>query len=249
MPVRPPILFALLAIAIAAAAALVPLGLPSGPGAGPGDFDRRVRGYLTSHPEVIMEAVEALRRRDTALQEARQRAAIRANRAAIVDAGPLPVSGNRAGDVTVVEFFDYRCPYCRQAAGEVKALLAADRGIRFVLKEFPVLGPESVFAARAAIAASMQGRYGEFHDALMARAGDLDEAAVIDTARAVGLDIERLRRDMGASQVAALINETHALARKLFITGTPSFVIGDDLVPGFATAADLASLVARARRR
>lgn len=250
MSLRPLTLFVFLAVAIALAALLVPATLPGGTaGTDAGGFERRVRTYLMGHPEVILEAVESLRRRDEALQAERQRAAVRANRAAIIDAGPLPVAGNPAGDVTVVEFFDYRCPYCRQAFTEVKAMLAADGKVRFVPKEFPVLGPESLVASRAAIAAAMQGKYLAFHEALMTRPGDLDEAAVMDAARAVGLDPARLRQDMGGPGVSALISETQALARRLFINGTPAFVIGDELIPGYAGAADLRAAVARARGR
>lgn len=249
MPLRPLTLFAVLAVVVALAALLVPLTLPAPTAPGPDGFERRVRAYLMTHPEVIFDAVTALKRRDEAQQAANQQAAVRAHRALLVDPGPLPVAGNPAGDVTVVEFFDYRCPYCRQAVPQVRALLAADKGVRLVLKEFPVLGPDSVLAARAAIAAAAQGRYFELHDALMAMSGELNEAAVMAAARGVGLDLARLKADMVSPPVSRLIDDTLALGHRLFISGTPTFIIGETIIPGYASAADLAAAVAAARRR
>ncbi len=242
---------ALLSILVAAFVGAVVLATLTLPAGAPGDiaaFDRRVRAYLMTHPEVIMEAVSLLERRNQARRAQGQSDLIRRYRDRLMDSGPLPVAGNKAGDVTVVEFFDYRCPYCRQAVPEVKRLLAADPGVRLVYREFPVLGPDSVRAARAAIAAHYQGKYLAFHDALMAHAGALDEAAVLAVARAVGLDTARLASDMARPQVDAVIREAHALARALGINGTPAFIIGDILLPGFVEAADMAQAVATARR-
>lgn len=246
-----PRFLALVSILVAAFVGAVTLAALTLPAGAPGDiaaFDRRVRAYLMTHPEVIMEAVSLLERRNQARRAHAQRDLIRRYRDRLMDSGPLPVAGNKAGDVTVVEFFDYRCPYCRQAVPEVKRLLAADPGVRLVHKEFPVLGPDSVRAARAAIAANYQGKYLAFHDALMAHAGALDEAAVMTLARAAGLDVARLAKDMARADVDAVIRESHALARALGITGTPAFVIGDVLLPGFVEASDLAHAVAAARR-
>ncbi len=241
-------LVSILAAVFVGAVALAALTLPA---RAPGDvaaFDRRVRAYLMTHPEVIMEAVSLLERRNQARRAHAQRDLIRRYRYRLLDSGPLPVAGNTAGDVTVVEFFDYRCPYCRQAVPEVKRLLAADPGVRLVRKEFPVLGPDSVRASRAAIAASYQGKYLAFHDALMTRAGALDEQALMAVALAVGLDTARLVKDMVRPEVDAVIREAHGLARVLGITGTPAFIIGDVLLPGFVEAPDLALAVAGARR-
>jgi protein-disulfide isomerase len=246
-----PRFLALLSILVAACVGAVALAVLNLPAGAPGDltaFDRRVRAYLMTHPEVIMEAVSLLERRNQARRAHEQRDLIRRYRDRLMDSGPLPVAGNASGDVTVVEFFDYRCPYCRQAVPEVKRLLAADPGVRLVRKEFPVLGPDSVRAARAAIAANYQGKYLAFHDALMTHAGPLDEAAVMAAARAVGLDTARLAKDMVRPEVDAVIRESHALARALGINGTPAFVIGDVLLPGFVEARDLAQAVAGARR-
>ncbi len=241
-------LFSILVAAFVGAVTVAALTLPARAPDDVGAFDRQVRAYLMTHPEVIMEAVSLLERRNQARRAHEQRNLIRRYRDRLMDSGPLPVAGNASGDVTVVEFFDYRCPYCRQAVPEVKRLLAADPGVRLVRKEFPVLGPDSVRASRAAIAANYQGKYLAFHDALMTHAGPLDEAAVMEAARAVGLDTARLARDMARAEVDAVIREAHGLARVLGITGTPAFVIGDVLLPGFVEAPDLAHAVAGARR-
>ncbi len=247
MSLRPVTLIAFLVAALALAALLVVATLPAPSGTDGGGFDRRVRAYLMTHPEVIIEAVEGLRQRGAADQAARQRGAIRANRAALLSSGPLPVAGNPSGDVTVVEFFDYRCPYCRQAAEQVKAVLAADRNVRVVYREFPVLGPESLYASRVAVAAALQGKYLAVHDALMTRAGNLTEAASREVAAAVGIDMARLEADMARPEVAKVIRENLALARQLSITGTPTFIIGDELIPGYAGAQDILTLVRQAR--
>lgn len=239
----------ILLAAVTAAVALVPLTLPTSGQGDAGAFDRRVRAYLLTHPEVIMEAVARLERRNTAARARQGRTAIRANRAALHATGILPVAGNAQGDVTVVEFFDYRCPYCRQAFVQVRALLAADPGVRVVFKEFPVLGPASIFASKAAVAAVMQGKYMAFHEALMAHRGNLDEAAVMKVAQSVGLSTAQLKVDMNKAAVNTTIGGSHALARKIGISGTPAFVIGDELVPGYISLDELKRLVAKARSK
>ncbi len=244
-------LVVLLCLAVIGALALVPAALPpAGSGAssaGGGDFDRRVRAYLMEHPEVIMEAVAGLERRRSVARAEGQRRAARANSAVLAESAFLPVAGNPVGDVTVVEFFDYRCPYCRRAVPELQALIAADRGVRVVYREFPVLGPQSILAARAAVAAHFQGRYLTFHDALMGVAGELDEEAILATAAASGLDVARLRADMERPEVGDTIAEAHELAARLGINATPTFVIGDEVVPGYVDVATLRRLVNAAR--
>lgn len=239
-----------LCIAVTAAFAIASATLPSGARSGsdaPAMFERKVRAYLLSNPEVIMEAVATLQRRKEADRIQQQRAAARADRAALHDSGIVPVAGNPEGDVTVVEFFDYRCPYCRRAYQEVKALMASDPKVRVIYREFPVLGPDSVYASRAAVASVFQGKYLAFHDALMTYAGRLDPDAVMEMARKVGLDRARLEADMNKPAVGAVIAEGHALAKRLGINATPTFVIGDALVPGYMDADTLDSFVQKAR--
>ena len=157
-----------------------------------------------------------------------------------------PVSGNARGDVTLVEFFDYQCGYCKRSLGPVMDLLRSDAKLRVVWKELPVLGLVSRFAARASMAAARQGKYLVFHEAMMGAPGGLTEDAAMAIAGWVGLDVARLRRDMADSAIEAYLDETHRLAKALGITGTPVFVIGDTLVPGAVGGARLKELIAEA---
>jgi protein-disulfide isomerase len=249
MPLRPVTLFVLLTLAAVLAAGLVAATLPRGSATDGSAFERRVRAYLLAHPDVIADAVVVLRQRKADADSAAQREAVSANRGEILSSEPLPVAGNPNGDVTVVEFFDYNCPYCRRAFPLIKSVLAADSGVRLVLREFPVLGPDSAFASQAAIAASLQGKYLAFHDALMTQGGELTPTVVLDLARATGLDLERLKADMKKPEISATIDASHALARRLLITGTPTFIIGDELISGFAGIDEIKAAVALARSR
>jgi protein-disulfide isomerase len=210
-----------------------------------------VREYLTRNPEVILEAIEALKARDQASAEIRAKRVLAARQAELLDDPGSPVTGNPKGDVAVVEFFDYRCPYCKRVHPTIQALLREDKNIRFVYKEWPILGPPSVYAARAALAARSQNRYVEFHGALMEVRGNLDEAAVHRAAAAAGLDVERLKRDMEAqtADLDKIFVRNDDLARSLEITGTPAFVIGDVIVRGATDMESMKKVVADVRRR
>ena len=188
-----------------------------------------VRDYLLKNPEIIEEAIGLLRTKRQTEMLARVQAAIRENDEALRAHPMSPVSGNAHGDVTLVEFFDYQCGYCKRALGTMEALLDTDADVRVVWKEFPILGPVSSIAARAAMAADRQDRYLPFHLALM-RAPELTEEKVFEIAGETGLDIERLRRDMEDPTIDAYLEETRALARELGIEGTP---------PGRSVAIDL----------
>jgi protein-disulfide isomerase len=213
------------------------------------EVEEIVREYILKNPEIIVEAVRGLQARQEAEAQERARQAVAAKQEALLRDPGSPASGNPAGDVTVVEFFDYGCGYCRAAAPTVKQLLAEDRKVRVVYKEFPILGPESVVAAEAALAARAQGKYTEFHEALMKAPGPLSWGAIARIATGVGLDVNRLQRDMKAPEVSATIERNRALAHDLGITGTPAFVVGTELVPGAIDKGRLQELVARARQR
>jgi protein-disulfide isomerase len=158
-----------------------------------------------------------------------------------------PVLGNPQGDVTVIEFFDYRCPYCRKAAPAVMALVAEDVGVRLVLKEWPILGPRSVEAARAALAAHLQGGYAAVHEALMAGTIDADAEAIIDFAVARGADAEAMRQAMDSDRVTQMLATNDELAEAIGLSGTPAFIVGDIPAPGAVSLETLRALVARAR--
>lgn len=208
--------------------------------------ERVVREYLMAHPEVIRDALAELERREAAADAAAKRRAIADHRDELVADSTSPVLGNPEGDVTVVEFFDYRCGYCRRVEPAVEALLQKDSKVRLVLKELPILGRESWLAAKAALAAKNQGRYGDFHSALL-KAESLDEAAIDAIAVAMGLDMEKFRADFQKGE-PGVIEANHRLASALGINGTPAFVIGNQLLPGAADEATLAAQVNAARQ-
>ena len=202
---------------------------------------------IRENPQIVMEAVEILQRRDAEAQ-AEQQAETLTNQRLLLEQDPnAPVLGNPDGDVTVIEFFDYNCPYCRQAMSEVQGLLDADPNVRLVYREWPILGDGSVFAARAALASRNQGKYEEFHWALMGMDGRAEEASVMRIANQVGLDIDQLLDDMESAEIDAHLAESTRLSQALGFNGTPSFVVGDELLPGFVEEALLLEVVQKTR--
>jgi len=208
-----------------------------------------VRDFILRNPEILVDALNALEEKQKAEAATGQAAALRQKRADLLQDPASPAIGPANADVVLVQFFDYRCPYCKQVAEPVIELARADPRLRVVFKELPILGPDSVVASRAALAAAIQGQYQKFHLALMARRGPLDEASVLALARENGLDQARLRADMARPEVTAQIERNRTLARDLGIRGTPAFVVGDEIVPGAIDIDTMRRLVARARGR
>ena len=211
------------------------------------EIESIIHDYLLQHPEVLIEAMRAAEEKVKTEAGEKAQQALAARRGEIFDDPGTPVGGNPKGDVTLVEFFDYRCPYCKQVQPRLKELLAGDHQLRIAYKEFPILGSVSVAAARAALAAHQQSKYEAFHEAMMAASGQITEDTVYQVAGAVGLDVDRLKRDMSSPQIDAVLKANHALAEALDITGTPGFVIGDQIVPGAIELSSLRDLVAGAR--
>ncbi len=200
----------------------------------PGDaaFGARVRAYLLAHPEVIAEALQTLQEKETAQAAADARASILTHRAAL-DRDPRdPVEGNPNGSKTMVEFFDYRCPYCRVAAPELPAFLKLHPDVRLVMKEFPILSEQSETAARYALAAGKQGKYWPVHQGLM-KLPQLTDAAIQDVLKENGVDLARAKTDADSPAVRRQIEDVHALATALAINGTPTFIVGDTLSAGW----------------
>ncbi|MFQ5954090.1 MAG: DsbA family protein [Kiloniellales bacterium] len=210
-------------------------------------LEKLVRELLITKPEIVIEALEVYQRRQQAAKELRTRQALAANWEEVHRNPDSPVAGNPKGDVSLVEFFDYQCGYCKSVVDRVADTVARDQNIRWVFKEFPILGPVSVYAARAALAAHSQGKYQEFHLALMRSRGRLVESKVMRIAANTGLDLERLRQDMDAPEITAMLQQNLRLAKALGVNGTPAFVIGDVLIPGAIDAATLQQLIANAR--
>ena len=202
---------------------------------------------ILDNPGIIMEAVRLLEEQQQQRQQATAQTVLQDERNRLERDPNGIVLGNPDGDVTVVEFFDYNCPYCRRAMPQVEALIEADPNVRLVYREWPILGEGSVFAARAALAAREQGKYKEFHEAMMGMQGRAEEASVLRIAREVGLDVDQLRQDMQAPEVDEHIQTSMELTKALGFNGTPSFVIGDELVPGFVETSVLADYVEATR--
>jgi protein-disulfide isomerase len=208
-----------------------------------------IHDYLTKNPDVLLDALQAAE--DKIKGDARDKAAqaLSTRRREIFEDPETPIAGNPKGDVSLVEFFDYRCPYCKQVEPALEALLSEDRQLRLVYKEMPVLGADSVTASRAALAAKKQGKYDALHRALMLLKGQMNEAAVLKTAESVGVDIERLKRDMASPEIDRALKANTELAEALDIRGTPGFVIGNEIVPGAIDLATLKQMIANARRK
>src|SRR5436305_1817581 len=208
-----------------------------------------IREYLTKNPEVMLDALEAAKEKLSKEAHDKAGANLVARRQELFEDPASPVAGNPKGDVSVVEFFDYRCPYCKQVEPSLEALLKEDRQLRLVYKEMPVLGQASMIAAKAALGARNQGKYDEFHRSLMNAKGQMDEAVVYKVAGSVGLDVERLKKDMATPEIDKAIKANLDLADALDIRGTPGFVIGDEIVPGAVDLNTLKQLIAAARKK
>jgi protein-disulfide isomerase len=205
-----------------------------------------VRDYLMREPEVIFEALQVLQQKRATAEAERQKEAILANRDQIYDDPETPVLGADSPEVTMVEFFDYRCTYCRRVVDSIQTLIGDEPGLRVAFKELPVLGPDSVVAAKAALASEAQGGYRDMHFALM-EAEDLSKEAILGIAEGIGLDPDQLARDMESPEIQQQIERNYELANELGIEGTPAFVVGDELIPGAVDQARLKELIEGAR--
>lgn len=211
------------------------------------EIERIIAELLKRDPKILRDALAALEADDARAQAAAAQGAIAMNRDMLERNPADPVLGNPQGSLTIVEFSDYRCPYCRRSHPDVRRLLAEDASLRLVAKELPILGPGSVVMARAALAAQRQGKWQAANDRLIAFQGEPTEAAVVGTLVAIGLDEAKLRRDMADPSVAAQLQANLQLARLIGVSGTPAFVIGGQLQAGAMDLAELRQAVAAAR--
>jgi protein-disulfide isomerase len=206
-----------------------------------------VRDYLKNHPEILVDAIQAAEDKIKADAKEKAAAALATHRQEVFNDPQSPIAGNPRGDVTLVEFFDYRCPYCKQVEPSLERLIGDDPQLKFVFKEFPVLGPDSETAARVALAAKKQGKYDEFHRAMMKINGHIDEAVIFKVAAASGLDVDRARQDMRSPEVDKELKSNRDLGKSLDLDGTPSFIVGNTIVPGAISANELKQLIAETR--
>jgi protein-disulfide isomerase len=193
-----------------------------------------IRDYLIANPEIVRDAINELQRKEEEAEQVAQSQVIIDNSERLFSA-PVDVAvGNPDGDVTLVEFFDYNCGYCKRAHGDMQALIAADPNLKIVLKEFPILGEGSVQASQVAVAVLLTTpeRYGEFHDALLTEPGQIDGARALAVAGDMGLDEAALSAMLNSEEVRATIAESHALAQHLELTGTPSYVTSRKVIVG-----------------
>lgn len=195
-------------------------------------LDKAIHDYLMANPQVIMESVEQYRQNQEAIDAKGFAEKIKARHDDIYNDAASPVVGNKKGDVTLVEFFDYNCGYCKQAFRDVQKILDEDKKLRIVFKEFPILSESSHTAARYALAAERQGKYMEFHTTLMTQSGPLSETRMESIGKDLGLDVKKLKEDANSPTIRAEIEKNLALGREVGIAGTPAFVIGDDALRG-----------------
>jgi hypothetical protein len=188
-------------------------------------IEKIVHNYLLTHPEVLIEVSHALEMKQQAMMQEKAQKIIPLVLAELIHAQNSPVAGNPKSAVSVVEFYDNQCPHCKVMGKEIDALLASNPNIRIVYKELPIFGPDSEFAAKAALAAQRQGKFTVFHNALLNAQGRLNNQIVLDIAKSVGLDVNTLQANMNLPEYAQELKANAALASKLGINGTPAFVI------------------------
>jgi protein-disulfide isomerase len=210
--------------------------VPMSPALPQAELQATIRDYIVSHPEVLQEAMAEFEKRQAVADAEKARSAVTNNSEAIFNSPRQVVVGNRQGDVTLVEFFDYNCGYCKQALADLNALMKSDAKLKVVLKEFPVLGPGSVEAAQIAVAVRMQDPTGEkylvFHQRLLGSRGQADKARALAAARDAGADMVRIEQDLVSDEIKASLAESLKLAEQLGINGTPSYVVGSEVVVG-----------------
>ena len=212
------------------------------------EIESIIKDYLTTkHPEVVMQAAQEMQKREHATAETKSKEAVGTSKDRIFNDADTPVGGNPKGDITMVEFFDYQCGYCKMSEESVEKLLKEDKGIKFIYKDFPILGPMSVTAARAALASVNQGKYIKFHDALMTKKDHLTEDLIYQTAKDAGLDVDMLKKDMAGDKISKIVDDNLKLGSDIGVRGTPMFIIGEQVYPGALPLEQMKKAIADAR--
>lgn len=215
------------------------------------EIEKVVHDYLITNPEVIKDAIDELGKREKVAEAATRAKAVSQHGDKIVNSPNQAVVGNPSGDVTLVEFFDYNCGYCKQSLNSIAKLIEADPKLRVVLKDFPVLGPDSVEAAQVATAARMQldsQKFWEFHRKLLSTRGHIGKQQALAAAREVGADMPRIEKDMSSPETKAALKEVAGLADELRFDGTPAWVIGKEAIIGGLPYAQLKAKVENMRK-
>lgn len=207
-----------------------------------------IKDYLLKNPEVIRDAIEELERRNAVAEKQRRQKLIAENKDLLHDPKSSFITGNPKGDVTVIEYFDYNCPYCRQSLIDVVKLIENDKNVRVILKEYPILGEASKHASLVAIAARKQNKYMEIHTALLSAKGRLDNNSIMKIAEGIGLDMEKLKADMASDETKTILNKNIESGLKVGINGTPSFIINDELIPQVLPYEAMKGFISRLRK-
>jgi protein-disulfide isomerase len=227
---------------------------PSSPNpANKSEIEQIVKDYIMKHPEVVLDSVRAYQERERAAQQQKAKDAIVTRQSELLrdPASPStkPIADQPANEVTIVEFFDYRCGFCKKVNPTLLKFVADHPNVRLVFKEFPILGPESVVASKAALAAERQGKYLQFHQTMMASSAPVTTATVEQTGKDIGLDVNRMKADMESPEVAAVIAKNTELATALNVTATPTFVVGSEVYSGALDAAGFQNLIAKSQAK
>ena len=245
----------ILAGALVAARATAPGRLAAAGGAATSEpladqsaLGKSIRDYLLANPEVLVEAMQELERRQDSQRDAVAQKGVQENQAQLFRDADSPIGGNPNGDVVIVDFNDYQCPYCKRAHQAMKSVVGADGNVKVIYKDLPILGETSKIAATAALASVKQGKHLAYHNALMEYSGKLDRDRIFEIASSVGIDRAQLEKDMEDPKIKKAIERNLALATALGVRGTPAFVIGKQFVPGAVDAAALKQLIAEARK-
>ena len=242
-----------LAGGLVAAATSSPARLAAAPAAAASGADnaalgKSIREYLMANPEVLVDAMQELERKQDSQRDAQAQKGVSENQTDLYNDPDSPTGGNPNGDVVIVEFNDYQCPYCKRAFQAMKSVVPTDGKVKIIYKDLPILGDASKIGAQAALAAVKQGKHLALHNALMEYAGKLDRDKIMEIAVGVGIDRAQLEKDMQDPKLQQIIDRNMALANTLGVRGTPAFVIGKQFVPGAVDAAALKQLIADARK-
>lgn len=236
---------------LAAAVATLPAAAASFTDGQRGEIEGIVKDYLLSHPEILEEVSAELSKRQAAAEAEKHKAAVAKNADTLFNSPRGVLLGNPKGDVNFVEFFDYNCGYCKRAMSDMLDLLKSDPKLRVTLKEFPVLGPGSVDAARVAVAVRMQDpggkKYLDFHQKLLGIRGQADKAKALAAAKDAGLDMAKLEKDLASPEIDATLTENFKMAEDMGLNGTPSYVIGKEVVVGAVGLEGLSKKISEAR--
>ncbi len=212
------------------------------------ELDALIKDYILKNPQVLMDSVNNYRAQQTQQEDQKAVQALKDNSAYLLN-GTLPVAGNKSGDLTIVEFFDYNCGYCKQAYNAVQQGIDSDKGLRFVFVDMPILSESSHLASKYALAAHKQGKYWELHQGLMKFSGPKNEETILNIAKVAGLNVDKLKADAQSPEIEETLKKNIELSQKLAISGTPAFIVGDEIVRGYIPYDAMKTIIEQQRKK